>query len=171
MAGFSAFINVKIHKSGIHADVAAKARIQWIQGVRSATAELLSVYYEILFDPKDGEIQKMYAKSREKNALLILFFGPDRPGRGQTEDIKDIRTNRGKNHLIVELLNRISDMVFQYIMIPVCEENANLGCVRRDTDPGEKKNLKADIENALCELNAAIRIYGKIEWDKAKRGK
>jgi len=68
--------NERIAEASIDANLTANARIQWIQNVRQATAELISASYKYLgSDPK--EQQKNWEIVQEKKALYVLYFGPD----------------------------------------------------------------------------------------------
>ena len=96
----------------IDADLVAKSRIQWIQEARKHTADLISLYYKILNEDNQNEIYKLISLAREKNELLILYFGPEK-GENQyiKENDKDILmnefNNKGKNVYIINFLERL----------------------------------------------------------------
>lgn len=161
IAIITVIVSLIVNKHTITADVASKARIQWIQDIRKATVDLLSAYYAILSESDNDKVKELYTDTRNTQELLMLYFGPDKPGTKKATDMYDAKTNKGKNDLIITHINKISEMMYQYVKAPAENTDCDVSRVC----------LKEDIESALHELSEAIRIYGKIEWDKAKGGR
>lgn len=197
----------KLTKDNINANITAKARIEWIQSVRKATAELITAYHKLL-SVKSDECKR---EVQEKTALFVLFFGPDDDSISKiiATDLFDKRTNKGKNNLLVEFINKLHSDVTQCLRN--CESLSNYKkqrnqcyqCLSKETgeiDPEKiscqtdeytyftisdceknKKYLNDKIETLqkfelslsvrLNELSEIMRIYCKIEWNKAKEGK
>ncbi len=68
----------KRNESQIDANIVWSARVEWIQNVRRATADLLTAINNYIYsDENDVDLVKMNLMSvREKSNLLILYFGP-----------------------------------------------------------------------------------------------
>ena len=209
----------RVSKKNIDAHITANARIEWIQNVRKATAELLSVYYSVLIENDIEKKQDSLQRSREKKELLILFFGPDKDKNSEskkiavTSDLFDTTTNKGKNDFIVEYLNELSKMmdwhvdctsrnefkilqerysmflekapdhVISYKEIPVETDEGIQYSTEFEYDDIFAENIHSaenqvnaymgklkDISKALQDLSEIIRIYGKLEWERAKEG-
>ena len=70
----------KRNESQIDANIVWSARVEWIQNVRRATADLLTAINNYIYsDENDVDLVKMNLMSvREKSNLFILYFGPDK---------------------------------------------------------------------------------------------
>ena len=70
----------KRNESQIDANIVWSARVEWIQNVRRATADLLTAINNYIYsDENDVDLVKMNLMSvREKSNLLILYFGADK---------------------------------------------------------------------------------------------
>ena len=161
----------------------ASARIEWIQNVRRETAKLLSGYHGLL---QESSIKKKYEwllKSRENTNLLILYFGPE---KSTTVELLDEQTNEGKNEGIVTHLNKLFEE-FTYLMLYIQETRRELEKELPSEVFEEHKDqiFSADrstlylgyyddadkLEKKLTELSEIMRIYLKLEWNIAKKGK
>lgn len=197
-------------KDTIDANLTANARIEWIQNVRQATAELISACYKYIASNADDR-QKDWETAQEKKALYVLYFGPDDdPNEILTNDLFDKKTNKGKNNQIVSFVDKLYLNINHYHEIHSSIERfkKELGkcdsCCHYDEENGEfkgynctkdeygtpfndddceesKRKLNENIKNNqaseqdilrnLQELSEIMRIYGKIEWTRAKKGK
>ncbi len=229
----------KLNKTNIDANITAKARIEWIQSVRIAASELITAYNMSLIDYKNGsnEFLDKRNKIQLKTNLLIMYFGNDSDyGKGGTKisynkenskifikkEIKskmlNLKSNEGKNDLIVDFLNvlketfdlyieksphmdksdlqksendlmkEISDNVDEFIteedeyrnviksQVQTRAYDEKTGKILEEELSSIQKNLDfLNIPNELREelkfLINVLRIYLKIEWTKAKKGK
>ncbi|MEG0256443.1 MULTISPECIES: hypothetical protein [Lactobacillales] len=126
----------KLNKTNIDANITAKARIEWIRSVRIAASELITAYNMSLIDYKNGsnEFLDKRNKIQLKTNLLIMYFGNDSDyGKGGTKisynkenskifiknEIKNkmlnLKSNEGKNDLIVDFLNVLKETFDLYI--------------------------------------------------------
>ena len=99
----------KWNQKNIDANLNAKARIKWIQNVRKTTAELLVHYFSMINFKKLESIDQELLEAQEKNELLILYFGNDSTESDSSrEKLLSKEDNKGKNNLIVELLEELA---------------------------------------------------------------
>lgn len=203
-----------INQKNIDANIKAKARIEWIQNVRKASAELISVYYEILRVEDKGVLLNKIIESKEKTELLILYFGPDKQKEEDREPLNK-NSNEGKNDEIVTFLSGLNEKFNEYYKIVLEDKkeklNKGLAEVKKELDIFTNQFIKCDCEgneiyitkddddieyehdlindlslaknevykydlyinelqNQLLYFRNIIRIYLKIEWNKAKNG-
>ncbi len=108
----------KLNQKNIDADLRAKARIEWIQNVRHTSAELISLYYQLLNSTDKSTLFKAFIESQAKAELLILFFGPEVQKQNQevsiSSSILSQESNEGKNDLIVEFLSQLTSDFYLY---------------------------------------------------------
>jgi len=93
--------------AAIDANLTANARIEWIQNVRQATAELITNCYKFIWSKQD-EQQKNWEAAQEKKALFVLYFGHD--GDSSEPNISrllDGEINKGKNNLLVLFIDEL----------------------------------------------------------------
>lgn len=76
----NAILQEKWNQKNIDASLTASARIEWIQNVRNATAELLGYYFDILNTADSTKIEEALINSQQKTELLALYFGPENFG-------------------------------------------------------------------------------------------
>ncbi|MCA9765429.1 MAG: hypothetical protein KC455_03320 [Carnobacterium sp.] len=83
-------VTIYMNNKKIKADLVSKTRINWIQDVRKATAELISAYSELAkTEPNDSdEYFNKVVNFQEKNEILILFLGNDSAKDYQINDIE-----------------------------------------------------------------------------------
>lgn len=207
----------KWNQKNIDASLTAKARIEWIQSVRNATAELISLYTTLLVTYEKDELIRLIGESRKKSELLILFFGPEKRcnasgSKTSSEILLKEEDNDYKNDVIVQFLRdqqmefnqhfkdlhdrkeeRIKkDIEFwskqRYINaekgadIIQYDHEGNEYCINEpiineDDEARYQMALLAQkneckkiekLENDLRLLCNFMRIYLKIEWNKAK---
>lgn len=92
-------------KATIDANLTANARIDWIQNVRHATAELVTACFKYI-GSESSELQKGWELIQEKKALFVLYFGPDDISSEKlASDLTDLETNSGKNNQIVAFVD------------------------------------------------------------------
>ena len=197
----------------ISADIKAKARIEWIQNVRHAAAELISVSYKYIA-AENNEYKELKLDLLEKKALFVLYFGPDEEAGSYIAqvDLLDISTNKGKNNRLVDFVNTLVNETLEFHRnkdeIADCRKELNRcsGCYdMNDTQDDYEKvryecvkdeygtcfneedcrehedSYKQKENNALRrnetvnlklqQLSEIMRIYGKIEWKRAKENK
>lgn len=110
----------KASQKQIDADLKSKARIEWIQNVRVATSELISLYHKILHETDKESVFDTYIIAREKNELLILFFGPENE-EVVISDPKVFLLNKedniGKNMPLVNFLNDLVKKFYNYYIL------------------------------------------------------
>ena len=209
----------KLNQKNIDADLKAKARIEWIQNVRNTSAELISLYYQLLNSTDKDTLFKTFIDSQAKAELLILFFGPEVQKQNQETlpptPLTRLESNEGKNDSIVEFLSKLTSDFYLYyskaskneksILEKIREERFSrmydnvIGFVEHeptfDEDGNESTNrepildpnLEDDVSeiekkiqeytmftknlnDRLVQLRNVMRIYLKIEWNKAKNG-
>ncbi|KXH86780.1 hypothetical protein [Sporosarcina sp. HYO08] len=193
----------------------ANARVEWIQNVRNVTAEIISSYSSALNEDDPEEVQKIIVEVREKIERLILFFGHETK-KEKDIDVLDIKSNKGKNSLIVDFLTKLSDDFLKYnknvksrilsqaearldSLNSELQDNNIVGIEYQevieidgrnhmsteykyneevksqyDKEASKVKEIKKfneELANDLVKLRNIIRIYLKIEWNKAKKGK
>ena len=189
--------NRKISEANIDANLTAKARIDWIQNVRTTTSELIALYYSAINETEHEKMLSTIIKARQKLEQLILFFGPEESKENATRDLFDEDTNDGKNILIVNFLKKYSEDFLRYYkitksgMMIVAEERVKCiaeklnveNLTEEDLNNLEKEYAQAELDyknievvytllyGKLTWIRDFIRIYLKIEWSKAKQGK
>lgn len=193
----------------INANLTANARIEWIQNVRRATADLLAACYRYIESESPAQSMNWQAV-QEKKALFVLYFGPDDDDSNEKKanGLFDETTNKGKNNNIVSFVNKLYTNMKSYHSnhsyiestkkeISKCndcevydeETNTiymNYRCIKDEYfTPFDEDDCKAEKEkkkNTLDEyvsfekgvqddiqiLSEIMRIYGKIEWNRAK---
>ena len=210
----------ELNKNNIDANLKAKARIEWIQNVRNTSAELLSLYYQLLNLTDKSVLVETFKDFQEKAELLILFFGPEteKQNRETISSIllESVESNEGKNYLIVEFLSKLNSDFYLYYKKVLSDEKSTLEDILKqrweivyknpigwkehepsyDNEGNEWSNnepilnpdlvFKAkemekeiqeyilfsnNLNERLIQLRNIIRIYLKIEWNKAKEGK
>lgn len=209
----------KLNQKNIDANLKAKARIEWIQNVRNTSAELISLYYQLLNSTDKDILFETFIESQKKAELLILFFGPETQKQSQKKVsstcIEDLEINEGKNDMIVEFLSDLNKDFYLYYSKALKNEKSTLEKVRKEsvlkmfenpidyvengTSYDHEGNEISDIEpiwdpeleykldkiekqieentrftnnlnKKLIQLRNIMRIYLKIEWNKAKNG-
>lgn len=206
----------KLNQKNIDANLKAKARIEWIQNVRKTSAELISIYYQLLNSTDKKILLETFISSQEKVELLILFFGSEKKHKGMVDSvsINDMGSNEGKNDLIVDFLSNLSKDFYIYYDKVLKDEKSNLEKIRSNRwnimydniidsvvhiyvdddgiehyneepifDPESQKKVYeveekieehirfvSSLQERLVQLRDIIRLYLKIEWDKAKSG-
>ncbi|MFI3166518.1 MAG: hypothetical protein R3Y32_00195 [Bacillota bacterium] len=134
----------------------SSARIEWIQNVRKQSAEFISSYTSFISEvtlDKSQPVHKqkgiLYFENKfngvplERLEMLVLYFGPEDEDC-ENIDIFNKKTNSGKNEQIVKYLT--------------------------DMRRFEIENVKTHKEQ-IEKFSEIMRIYLKIEWNKAKEGK
>lgn len=206
------FAENKRAEAAIDANLTANARIEWIQNVRQATAELITACHKYIWS-EQAEEQENWKAVQEKKALFVLYFGPDEDSSIETSanDLLDKKTNKGKNNKLVLFINDLCLDLEKYhsshLSIKSCneelskcnscyiynpendEEEKAYNCIKDEyytryneedcknkrTSLEEKakhyKGIQQDILTNLQKLSEIMRIYGKIEWNRAKEGK
>lgn len=203
-------VNKRINDDNIDANITASARIEWIQNVRHATAELITAYWRVISSkPDETEQNELFA--HEKTALLVLYFGPDNDSTAQaTTDLHDKKNNEGKNDLLVKFIEELHSDLRMYHKKQLERKNYRkvysecMSCKNSESmesasiaahcakdeygTPFTTQECDEKISNAssqisqidqfnrnlfsrISELSEIIRIYGKIEWNRAKGGK
>lgn len=207
----------KLNQKNIDANLRAKARIEWIQNVRKTSAELISLYYELLNITDKDRLLETFISSQEKTELLILFFGPEKQHKELTPEasIESVESNEGKNDLVVEFLSKLNKDFYLYYKKALKDEKSELERIHKrrlsimfekpidyveleplyDDDGNECRNLEPifdpaleeevnkieelieknamftnNLQERLIQLRDIIRVYLKIEWNKAKKG-
>lgn len=167
-------------QNNINSNLRANARIEWIQKVRNTSAELISLYYYIISykdsDSKNkDELYKALVESRLKTELLIMYFGPNTKNKNHkdsTEIILNIECNEGKNDSIVVFLSDLNMDFHKFYRLKFNSAESIYSQTRRRIMIEQKiKKSNVDLEERLIKLRNIIRIYLKVEWDKAKEGK
>ena len=210
----------KLNQKNIDATLKAKARIEWIQNVRDTSAELISLYYQLLNSTDNTTLFNTFIAAQEKTELLILFLGPETKKQNQETippiSLGSLESNEGKNDLIVEFLSKLNNDFYLYYNKALKNEKSILEEIRKKrlervygnpigyiehepsydhegneishNEPIWDKDLldevseiegqnrentlfTSDLNKRLIELRNIIRIYLKIEWNKAKNGK
>lgn len=154
------------NKKRLEADIISKARIEWIQNVRTEAVDFISLVTsisevdfreenktnEILKLKKDNEIFKIEGlsnyeslqsyklKIHEKANMLILYFGPKLDNDNETKS----KINEGFVNLITVIDQTSSS-------------------IKVDTDEVEKEKLKNQVKN----FRELIRVYNKVEWQRS----
>lgn len=182
-------------KAQIDANLVWNARIEWIQNVRRVTADFITACY-IYMQTDKNDVKQQYENQilvHKNKALLILYFGPDTSKeKGATaSDICDQKTNAGKNKMIVDLINQIYEQIKKYFInikssdlaqnslnqCNDCKNNEEPLCptdncaTRQNVLYRDKLHADADIyelQGNIALLSEAMRIYLKLEWNKAK---
>lgn len=208
----------KWNQKNIDASLTASARIEWIQNVRNATADLIRYYYDILNTADPSEVAKALIDSQQKTELLTLYFGPEDCDCDTTYRNKDYllntNDNTGKNDIMVGFIADLANRFAKYSVdvknnrLQRLEEAAYQARVEAYnnaseefagyfyTEDGEQipqydrewtkedasyvyqteealQKAKKEIQQLredLVFLRNAMRIYLKIEWNKAKAG-
>lgn len=207
----------KWNQKNIDASLTASARIEWIQSVRKATAELISLYSTLMITSDKNELIRLNGESRKTSELLILYFGPEyKDGGNNTLKFRNLllkkENNDYKNDAIVQFLRQQQIDFAGHFMYQIEQKeekikeeiefwstqryaNATKGpdIIQYDEDGNdytinepiinpedEEKYQKAlsvgvkeherleNLEKDLSFLCDFMRIYLKIEWNKAK---
>lgn len=197
------------NKKQIDADLKAKARIEWIQKVREATAVFVTECYEVLREKSKNEttntIGNKYPIIREKGYLLKMYFGNDKKEHQckikceEKQIILCKENNSGKNEYINKRIDNIIDYFwgtrllkaknrdFESLLYAISgqnderkkevEERLQYDSISIDEVKNLKeykdycnteKILRKTVMNELDEFVDIIRLYLKIEWDRAK---
>ena len=150
----NAELQEKWNQKNIDANLIAQARIEWIQNVRKTTSELLVHYFAMLNLANIKNINQELINSQEKNELLILYFGNDTTNIIEEdlnrESLLNEESNKGKNHLLVELLLDLAKRFSQYSI---------------DVKNDRTSKLKNAVDEARKEMykNATMQKIGE-EW-------
>ena len=178
-------INAWDNRRKFKADLISKSRIKWIEDVRNASAGLIkSVYggssqeitkYGILlrlYFANDGTNSTKLNKSKD-NAILEEVTTKARVDHTNNKKIINIlinkKSNVGKNSYLNTYISTVIPLISNsykpskpFKMIRIMENGTtNLEIVKT---PEQMRGLYV---SNLCEI---IRIYLKIEWDRAKKG-
>lgn len=151
----------------IDANLTASARIEWIQNVRHATAELITACYKYMWSESDQQRVNMEIML-EKKSLYVLYFGPD---DDESDEIKannlyDKKTNKGKNDQLVKFVDELFNELRTYHSNHSAFENKSIKESIEKCERDKRKTIKD-----LQDFSEAMRIYEKIEWKRAKEGK
>jgi len=182
-------LNRASHKNSI-----SSARIDWIQNVRESTAKFTSACYEVIAPNNGNENNTSSNELREKAHLLILYFGPE-DEKSQPVELLCEASNSGKNEKIVTLVTDIkTHMINEKRQVwGSLQKHKVLAGVRleeyygiEDTGhpPSPEEHYETEIKyiekqtsvykelfDKLDLLNDAMRVYLKLEWNKAKKGR
>lgn len=113
----------KWNQKKIDADLKARARIEWIQRVREATAEFVTAGYDWFkgirlienssIIVQKGELLKLYfgkdMDDEEKSNKGELCSGNDKKDEKNSDFLMDKKSNKGKNDAIVEKIQGMID--------------------------------------------------------------
>lgn len=186
VSGISLCQTGKWNKKKIDADLKAKARIEWIQNARNETSELITQIaklhqsYDAIVNgslDSDGGYGRAYNRFNESYSAinkLILFFGPDdidssktviqsdiKPGVSYENAVGKLKDNHKnndcKNNEIVGILKLLKGYLEADEVI-IKEENFK---------NSNNKKLEYAVAN---DLNDILRLYFKLEWNRAKNG-
>ncbi|WP_347921256.1 hypothetical protein ABHF04_03525 [Pediococcus acidilactici] len=178
-------INAWDNRRKFKADLISKSRIKWIENVRNTSAELIQSFYR-----NDSQEVTKYG------VLLRLYFANDNSNVSKSNESKDNITlgevttksrveytnnkkvidilinknnNTGKNSYLNNYMSTVIPLITSrvkpskpYKMIRILE-NGTTGTEEVET---AEQMCGLYISN-ICEI---IRIYLKIEWDRAKKG-
>lgn len=176
----------------------AKARIEWIQDVRQATAEFILACYEALHIENDVERKQKLSNLHEKRFLLTLYFGPE--NKNVEVDLLCENSNDGKHKKLIELIEAIEkyhvdERQTAIMRVENAKESAlnvllneEFGHEFDKTSEEEYRDCLKELEqdvaqtpikiekineqfNRIEQLTTSMRIYLKLEWNRAKRGK
>ncbi|MCL2364690.1 MAG: hypothetical protein FWC71_08515 [Defluviitaleaceae bacterium] len=172
------------HKNNI-----SSARIEWIQNVRASVAKLISVCYEMVMTNIENKTNINFSIVNEKAHLLILYFGPE-DEKGKPVELLSETSNRGKNKQIVALIIEIKSIlvnekiqVWDKLKNQINMVEANLyryneqnrcydeHLIEELEHLAEQSSIYKILFDKLDLLSNAIRIYLKLEWKKAKKGR
>lgn len=199
MSASSEALQKKLNKANIDANIISNARVEWIQNVRQATVAFVTACNEVLVANACNNCSNELSTLREKTQLLILYFGPE-DSKKTSVDLLCSSSNDGKNEKIVHLINEIKNPLvndrrnaLQAIARKKLQtkaaiyDNAVSGTEYENGDneyqPSYQDVLEDDLKYLAAKedeyamifqkienLSDAMRIYLKIEWNKAKTG-
>ncbi len=218
----------KWNQKKIDADLKARARIEWIQRVREATAEFVTAGYDWFkgirlienssIIVQKGELLKLYfgkdVDDEEKSNKGELCSGNDKKDEKNSDFLMDKKSNKGKNDAIVEKIQGMIDFFtinknyqknnqddrekydecVKNLIRFICDHNENYDSIndvyeRLEYDSvqlsdevlaseeyKDYQKISAKIQERengfnmgkLDEFVDIIRLYLKIEWDRAK---
>lgn len=108
------------NEAQIDANITWSARVEWIQNVRRITAEFIVACYKYIQSNKNDEHEQSrnFESIQEKKYLLLLYFGPDDfvGNEKKAKDICDKITNKAKNEMIIDLINKLVEQLRGYFM-------------------------------------------------------
>lgn len=108
------------NEAQIDANITWSARVEWIQNVRRITAEFIVACYKYIQSNKNDEYEQIrnFESIQEKKYLLLLYFGPDDfvENEKKAKDICDKTTNKAKNEMIIDLINKLVEQLRAYFM-------------------------------------------------------
>ena len=128
----------------------ANSRIEQLRELRKIVAELNDICSRVI----QYRTQEVQNEALSKIELLILYFDYDGGDLDKDVDLLDKTSNIGKNDAIVNLLHDVSRDVILFCYAEKYE-----------------KALANNIAENVKALRNIMRIYLKIEWEKAKKGK
>ena len=214
----NAELQEKWNQKNIDASLTASARIEWIQNVRNATAELIRHYFDILNTSDSIKIEQALIDSQQKTELLALYFGPENHKQEVPSEDKNTllntENNEGKNDILVAFITDLAKRFSEYSLdaqkdrfnhlkeavqkardeayqnatekligysytddgdeIPEYDiewqEEDNENVVRAEIALKRETEKIKKLRNDLIFLRNVMRIYLKIEWNKAKNG-
>ena len=155
-------------EAAIDANLTASARIEWIERVRQATAELITACYRYIESKEIEQINKNLETVQEKKSLFVLYFGPDNDGSNEVMacDLYDKKTNKGKNDKIVlfvdDLYNEMVSYHFNRISADRCRKEL------AKCSECEYMNNEGERESYLCQKDE-YTYYNKEDCERMKR--
>ena len=170
----------KTNREAINANIISAARIEWIQKVRVTSADFISCCNTTSVNDIDMGISDKNRNDLEKfertAQKLCLYFGSDKKYDNNI-DLLDTSSNDGKNSNIVVLIKQISLLFyarrgFAYDYLNH-EEDDFYQMQMQKLEEGDEDYMKrakaiSDKTSYFCDV---MRIYLKIEWERAKQNK
>lgn len=163
----------KWNQKKIDADLKARARIEWIQRVREATAEFVTAGYDWFkgirlienssIIVQKGELLKLYfgkdMDDEEKSNKGELCSGNDKKDEKNSDFLMDKKSNKGKNDAIVEKIQGMIDFF-----------TINKNYQKNNQDDREKydecvKNLIRFIYDHNENYDSINDVYERLEYD------
>jgi len=127
----------------------ANVKIEWIREVRKLVAELIDACLRVIH----YRTQEAKREATNKIELLILHFDYDGEDLYKDVDLLGKTSNDGKNDKIVDFLRGVGENVWEF-------------CDAEKYDEALADNIVYNVPA----LRNIMRIYLKIEWEKAKKG-
>ncbi|HRR78395.1 MAG TPA: hypothetical protein P5191_16575 [Ruminococcus sp.] len=184
------------NRKSIDADIKAKSRIEWIQRVREATAEFVTACYDSLNSKKisknhsvieeKGYLLKLYFGNDKKDDPPIdILYEDSNKGKNNKiyNKINHLMNCFEKGELDREYQKIFDDLIefiakcrgeeiwevndrLEYDSIPITDKIENSVQYRNFINKERVVNEK--IKSDIKEFVDIIRLYLKIEWDRAK---
>lgn len=170
-------VNAWDNRRKFKADLISKSRLEWINDVRSRTASFIEACYE-----EDCE------KTNEYGSLLRLHFSYDQKNqenafsKAKNEDeivinekllkkLMSKKNNNNKNVLINSYINNMGRLILEKEVPDLKKKYQNKKIFKIAFDGSIKEHKKVNIWGIfLSNFIEIIRLYLKIEWERAKKG-